>query len=213
MIIGRNAKIWTRLTTYPALRNAIALGHKDVASFEGVAGDVVWILSYAREPAQNTALFRMLKKRLSADTRVLYVSTATANVAHFTGCYTYPRVKQLAEEDAEKILGATIVRIGLVHDVSEELPGGHSAVTSVTQLAEAIAGPPPQEALLRLYKMHSKPFGSHLESNAYRVYGALQRLVGRYPCMLRPLDVLLRTLGWRWYGYLYLSNRMIEAEA
>ncbi len=212
MIIGRNAKIWAQLATYPALQGAIALGHKDVASFEGAPGDVVWILSYAREPAQNSALFETLKERLAAGTRVVYVSTATANVAQMTGCYTYPRVKRLAEEDATKILDARIVRIGLVHETPEELPAGHSAVTSVAQLAEAMAAPPSQEALLRLYEMQSRPFGSGLESTAYSVYGALQRLVGRHPCLLRPVDVLLRALGWRWYGYLYLSNRMIEAE-
>ena len=46
------------------------------------------------------------------------------------------------------------------------------------------------------------------EALLYRLYGRLQALCGSRPCLLRPLDLLLRGLGMRWYGYTHLSNRL-----
>lgn len=210
-VIGRNSQVWKRLAAYPAVGSAgvQALGHRDVVGTTFSDEDVVWVLSYSRTPAENDALFAALRR--AGARRLVYVSTATANVAALTRCYEYPRVKAAAEA-AIKVScpEAAVVRIGVVYEDAAELPGGVTAATSLQSLAAAICAktPPPPGADSPLFSMVTRPFASPLARLAFTGYGVLMRLCGPWPCALRPLDVLLRLLGARWYGYLYMSNQL-----
>jgi hypothetical protein len=103
-----------------------------------------------------------------------------------------------------------VVRIGLIHDDLDELSAGISAATQLGDLIAAMLAPdglPDREgAAVPLYRLVERPFSNLREQAAYRAYGALIRLCGRRPCVLRPIDLLLRLIGWRWYGYFRLSN-------
>jgi hypothetical protein len=61
---------------------------------------------------------------------------------------------------------------------------------------------------VHLFKMVSRDFGSGFERTLFLIYGHVQWLLRRFPCALRPVDLVLRALGYRWYGYLLLSNRL-----
>lgn len=211
VVIGRNSVLWSRiagrvLTERP---DSLAIGHRDVADgLQLSAGDCVWIFSYSPDANANRQLFARLK-RLGAG-RYVYLSTATANIADDTSCYRYPRVKAEAERDAARMLDAAAVRIGLIYDDPAELPAGTNAATRLDDLiAEMVKFDcPAQETgtVVSLYRLVERPFGSGVERAAFAAYGALLRLCGRYPCLLRPIDLLLRSVGWHWYGYLRLSN-------
>lgn len=211
VVIGRNSVLWSRikdrvLTQRP---DSLAVGHRDVADgLQLSANDCVWIFSYAPDADANRQLFERLK-RLGAG-RYVYLSTATANIASDIPCYRYPRAKAEAERDAARTLDAAIARIGLIYDEPAELPAGISAATRLDDLIAAMVQPdcPSQEGgrAAPLYRLVERPFGSNAEWAVFAVYGALLRFSGRYPCLLRPIDLLLRSMGWRWYGYLRLSN-------
>ena len=81
----------------------------------------------------------------------------------------------------------------------------------VSELADFMMAPNwPQELGRRKHLFHvvSRPFAGDIERLLYRVYGRLIMALRRYPCALRPIDMLLRALRMRWYGYVYLSNRL-----
>lgn len=207
IIVGRNSKVWRDLSADPRLSGCIAIGHADVSTFEFTAGDRVWILSYSRDMNDNIALFDLLAASQAKE--FVYVSTATANVAALTQCFGYPRVKHACEKAAQAKLEAHVVAIGVVYDRAEALPGGTTMASSLDSIATAISAArcaPGHRT--NLFEPVARPFKSPIEKIAYRTYGALQQAAWRWPCLLRPVDVILRALGWRWYGYLYLSNRL-----
>lgn len=207
IIVGQNSRVWKALSDDPRLAACVAIGHADAADFAFDEADIVWILSYSRDMAQNEALFAALAR--AGAKRCIYASTATTNVDAATRCYEYPRVKRACERLSRSKLGSRTVSIGVVYRDAAELPAGTTMATSLDQLARAIAMPVGTEAdHINLFEPVTRPFTSRAERLAFRLYGALQKLAGGWPCMLRPLDVVLRILGWRWYGYLYLSNRL-----
>ncbi len=209
VIVGRNSAVWRRLRDIAPgpSAGALALGHADVAAADIKADDVVWILSYSRDPAENRALFETLK--LKGAERCYYLSTATANVAAVTRCFSYPRAKADAEADARRVLDAQVVRVGVVYGEATELPAGCCAATSLEEIAACIFGTAaPRTPRRDLFHMVERPFRSGLEQRLHKLYGALLAAAGAYPCLLRPFDLLLRTAGYRWYGYLYLSNQL-----
>lgn len=167
------------------------------------------MLSYSRLPAENAALLDVLRKAGVGE--VVYVSSSSVIVSRRTACYEYPRVKLRAELDALGLPNARVLTIGLMYDEPGELPGGADVATSYAELAAFVAAPEwPDDAgrRKRLFRIVRQPFAHAAERWAYRVYGQLLRWSGRFPCLLRPLDLLLRALGARWYGYVHLSNSL-----
>ena len=191
-----------------ARRTAVGIGHSEIGSFAFEPDDEVWIGSYAPNDAGNRAMLTQLAARPVR--HVSYISTATANIAATISCYRYPRVKAHAEATARELLDARIVRIGLVFDEVHELPAGTNAATALSGLAATMLGDAVaigNDGIVHHYSLVTRPFNNALERLTQRLYGVVIGLTGRRPCVLRPIDRVFSLIGWRWYGYLYLSNR------
>lgn len=210
VVVGRNSVLWSRIADrLLALRpDTLAVGHGDLANLRLESADRLWIFSYAPDAEANRALFDRIAA-LGAGHHV-YLSSATANIADRIRCYRYPAVKAQGEKDAADCLNAATVRIGLIYDDPDELPGGVSAATRLDDLVALMAAGGPcsddERGVIHLYRLVDRSFSGVFERASYRVYCALLRLTGTRPCLLRPLDLVLRILGWRWYGYFRLSN-------
>ena len=125
--------------------------------------------------------------------------------------YAYPRAKKLAEDEAIRLPMGKVVVLGLVVQDESALPGGCNAATTIADIARFMLAPDWPDAHGRrkaLLRQVNRPFRHAPEAALYRLYGVLMRAAGRRPCLLRPLDLLLRLLGMRWYGYTYLSNQL-----
>lgn len=210
IIIGKNSAVWRGLAHAEgiAAKFSTALSHGEVGAFPFSPGDEVWIFSYAPTDAGNTQLIEALA---AAGVRnAVYVSSASVIATDVTDCYRYPRVKKRAELEAQKQLGASIVRLGLVYTQPHELPAGSNMATSIGRIADFMLQPalPPPGTIVNLFENTDRPFSGRVEQSLYSWYGSLQSAAGRWPCLLRPIDYILRGLGMKWYGYVYLSNRL-----
>lgn len=211
IVLGRSSAVWQRLAREPALSAwaTAAIGHADMARFAFTPADRVWVLSYSRMPAENLALLQRLD---SAGVReIVYVSSASTIVSRATRCYEYPRVKQQAEDAALALPNARVLTIGLMHDDPAELPSGANIATRYAELAAFMRTPEWPDANGRgkhLFGVIHRPYRHAVERWLARAYGAALTATGSRPCLLRPVDLLLRLLGMRWYGYTFLSNRL-----
>ena len=214
VILGRHSKVWAGLKAHPLLARCVrcVIGHRELASFVIEPGDTVWVLSYSRKPDHNSALLARL--RTAPAHEIVYVSSSSTIVCGVTACYDYPRVKHLAEIEARSLPNGRVLTLGLVYERESGLPGGINVATSIDQLATFMLQPEWPDGggrSKRLFDVVQRPFGSAAEAAMYRAYGRMQSLAGRWPCVLRPLDAMLRALGWRWYGYTFMSNRLWAA--
>jgi hypothetical protein len=211
VIVGKNSAIWRVLRNEPRIAEAfpVTLGHAELDQARFSPYDRVWVLAYSRSPGENVEMLARLKAAGARD--VVYFSTATTNVASLTRCYNYPTVKLEAERAAREMLNARILTLGVLYQTPADLPAGRTMATSFVQLADFLLDPrwpeDPNERVL-LFEPVDRPFSGPLERAAFSVYGALIWSLRRWPCVLRPIDSLIRALRWRWYGYVYLSNRL-----
>jgi hypothetical protein len=169
----------------------------------------VWVFSYSNQSAENALLLNYLKQAGVAE--VVYVSSSSTIVCNLTACYKYPRIKHHAELQTLNLPNAKVLTIGLMFDELTQLPAGTNVATRFEELAEFIHAPSWPSARGRrnhLLRVVHRPFQHTWERWAYRGYGFLMQAVGCWPCVLRPVDFLLRALGARWYGYVYLSNKL-----
>lgn len=209
IVVGRNSKVWQGLARDPQLSRKIgpAIGHRQTAAFEFRPNDRVWVFSYSRDERENAALLQALHG--AGVSELVYVSSSSTRVVAETNCYEYPRVKHRAELQALAHPAGKVLTIGLVYDTLDELPAGENIATSLGELAEFMQAPhwpDGQERRKYLFRSVPRPFVSGLEQASYRVYGKVIFALRRYPCLLRPIDLLLRALNVRWYGYVYLST-------
>jgi hypothetical protein len=211
VVIGRNSRVWRSAESNPriAQRFRTAIGHSDLANFAFERTDRVWVFSYSRIAAENRAMLARLQAAQVAS--VVYVSSATTIVSAHTDCYEYPRIKRLAETDARRMVDARVLVLGIVVDREEQLPSGRSAATLQRKIDDFLLAPHwPDDGgtRIRLFEMIDRPFTRAWEHVAHRMYDSLQWTLRRWPCALRPIDVVLRACGVRWYGYVNLSNRL-----
>lgn len=211
IVLGSNSVVWRRLSADARIAKRVvhAIGHRDMAAFEFTANDRLWVFSYSRREDENSALLARLCEAGVAE--IIYLSSSSTCVAAKTSCYEYPRVKRQADLRVTEMPNGRVLTVGLIYGAEEELPAGENVATSIRELAEFMlapnwpAGNGNRKNLLRAVK---RPFSNRLEKILYRSYGAAIMAAGRYPCLLRPIDLILRSLGMRWYGYVYLSNRV-----
>jgi hypothetical protein len=211
VVIGRNSSVWRKSRANRAISERFkkAIGHDEVSAFTFTSVDRVWVFSYSRKPAENSRLLDVLES--AAVHEVVYVSSAATIVTRLTRCYGYPTVKQIAEDEARRRLNARVLILGLVVDRVDELPPGLNAATLQGAIEEFLLAPRwPDDGgrSMRLFKTVDVPFTRAWEARLHRAYTELQWVVRYWPCVLRPVDVMLRALGIRWYGYVNLSNRL-----
>jgi hypothetical protein len=210
VVIGCHSKVWRRAVQNArvAQRFTVAVGHNEVSRFHFTPDDRVWVFSYSRIPDENVRLLSTLQT--AAVREVVYISSASTIVTTLTRCYEYPRVKQEAEQEAQRRLHARVLMLGLVYAQISELPAGATVATSQATLEQFLLDPkwPEGHGRVHLFGVVKRPFSGPLEALLYRGYGALQWAFRSWPCVLRPLDYLLRAAGVRWYGYIHLSNRL-----
>lgn len=211
VVLGRNSKVWRALSRLPGVSDTFehVIGHLQLDRFEFTRQDRVWVLSHSRDPRENS---RMLQRLLDSPVeQVVYISSASTIVLNVTRCYSYPLTKGLAEDRVLRDARGRVLTIGLVYEDAAELPSGRCVATHVEELARFMKSPKwgdRNDATTQLFRLVDRPFRSSLEHVAYRVYGSLISRLDRYACLLRPFDAALRLLGYRWYGYTFLSNRL-----
>ena len=211
VVLGNGSKVWRALSQIEALATRFqhSISHRDLEAFEFLPTDRVWVLSYSRIVRENEAIARRLDAAKVRE--VIYISSSSTIVNELTSCYEYPRVKQQAELAVLEMAQARILTIGLMYDAEHELPAGDNIATSYGELAAFMLAPDwsgSQQRRKQLFRVVSRPFAGSVESHLFRFYGRLMRSAGRRPCLLRPMDLALRALKCRWYGYVYLSNRL-----
>lgn len=211
VVVGKNSFLWQKLSQRDDVKGAdfVALGHSELSAFEFRRDDRVWLFSYSkREDENNRMIDFLISARVSS---IVYLGSSSSIVVEVTNCYQYPRVKADAESRVlESPIGFSVV-LGMVVHCDDELPGGTSVVTTIDELAEFLLSPtwPSDESHRRLlFRQVVRPFSSMTERKLYSAYGHMMAKVGAFPCVLRPIDFLLRSLNFRWYGYTYLGNRL-----
>jgi len=211
VVVGRHSTVWRAAASNPSVasRFRVQIGHAELPQFGFTHDDRVWVFAYSLLPSENSRLLATLKA--AAVREVVYVSSASTIVVRVTRCYQYPLVKQHAEDEARRLLSARILTLGIVYQNLAELPAGDMVATSQATLQEFLLAPhwPDDGATtMRLFEIVRRPFRAGGEALLQRSYARVQWLVRRWPCVLRPLDYLLRACGFRWYGYVCLSNRL-----
>ena len=211
VIVGSNSRVWQRVRRSDSARfdRVAAIGHAAVPNWSFRADDEVWVLSYANSERGNSELLDALAARGVG--RMVYVSTVSTRVCEVTSFYRYPRIKLAAERHARAVHGATVVVLGLVCADQREAPAGLSMVTWLSELADLMHDGIRQDQVgttILLAKPVHQPFCSRFEEIMYRCYGQLIGACGPWPFLLRPLDLVLKHLGCRWYGYFRVGNQL-----
>lgn len=219
LIVGSNSRVWAALSAHidnqKLKKNFHAVSSQDIfdlsPSLLRRSFSRAVVFSYSRDLAENMKLLRNLRLFVPS---VIYISTCSVIAADRGYPYKYPRVKRAVEifaRDSKLFECLHIIRLGMVEGTFE--PGSLKGIykyTTLAMIAQFIQTPVCQNRtsvrFQNLYRIVENPIGHGLESLCFKCY---RRAILFHPvmgAMLRPVDLIFRALGWRWYGYSFIAN-------
>jgi len=205
-IIGKNSIL------YKQLKNSLQQNFKITRELSHQELDKV-------ERITNPLIFSFDKKSLKSNIKMLktisdksigqsiYVSTSAIHAHSICRYYKYPKIKKNIENYLIEKTNVSILRFGVLKSKSN-LEGfvGHTMITSTNMFAESInmfhCG---ANRINECYKRtYIKPTSS-LQKIILLLLKKLLFLKGFY-VLLRPLDLFLKLINFKNYGYSFLSN-------
>jgi hypothetical protein len=211
LIIGKNSKIWNKIKKDIKKNRVITEISHDQLRFlkKQKRFDEIWIFGYSINVNEN---YDLLHSAVSIKyKKCFYFSSKTTNICQVTKDYKYPMIKKISEDFLKRYNNTYIVRLGLVYGKTSDIPGGGSYVTSYKEIIKFINQDKRRiwyNKDIDLAKLIIKNFSSEFERAVYKLYGLILMSGLFRPILLRPIDLILRLIGWRWYGYFYLSNNI-----
>lgn len=221
LVVGSNSSLWAALCESPILQNQnsginfFAVSSRDIYGlspelFQFSFSHAV-VFSYSRKLEENMKLLRNLRLLVR---NVIYISTCSVIAANKGYLYTYPRAKREVEvfaRDSNLFECLRILRLGMVEGTFDaDSMTGRFKYTSlemiVREIERSCSNDRTKVSFENLYVSAERPFDSRMEELCFKIYCRMLQWNFVMGVVMRPLDVVFRALGWRWYGYNCLVN-------
>ena len=211
IIIGKNSNLYKNYKNDFLSFFDFAISHNEIASFHFLPNDFIFVLSYPRSISGIKKMVILMKQL--KNNKILLLSTCSAILNNITSCYYYPKIKFLQEKYFSKTFHNLIIfRVGTV--IRKNDYDNYYGLCVINDkvffrmIREFIKRNPKEQLVTRFDILDFK--GSFFESHLYDIYCRLIFSLIPFPCILRPLDVILRLFNIRWYGYGALTKIMSE---
>jgi hypothetical protein len=216
LIVGKNSKIFGLLIEHLRQNKSLTI---DSVSGKAIVDDkleikssfdYVLVLSYSKISRDN---FVLLDRISHCSKNIIYISTLAA-ISHELGYrYRYPSVKREAEIyllNNSNYSDVQIIRIGTILDSSKvnNLYGSYK-YTNVEDLFLQIEEKIKNKSQARLVSVFSVGMGRKREGIHDIIYKSYRRILLWSPLsaiLIRPFDMVLKVLGYEWYGYSCIVN-------
>jgi hypothetical protein len=211
IIIGKNSKLFKNYSVEFTERFDFFLSHTDIERFKFESNDCVLLLSYPNSKPQLDIMKNSLLKLTHS--KVIILSTCAVIVSKLTNCYFYPKIKLLQEKYVAEVLNNFLIyRVGTIvreRDYNKYI--GTCVLDSkvfFNELDSFIKFDFEHRIITSVKTLDFE--GGTIEKFIYKNYCFLISTLSFCPCILRPLDLILRIFGRSWYGYGALTRIMME---
>jgi hypothetical protein len=208
-IIGRNSRLYNelRLSKNCFDLNIREYGYRDVEEVEIIENPIVF--AYSRNLKEN--LLFLNKIAMKCRGKFIYISSTAVTAHKYISFYHYPKLKYEGEQYVATLSNSCIIRVGVTVKSVDMLKGycGRTKATTYERLSNAI----------RLVSMHSTDTGIIDATEiiyvkgvcVYRAIHSAQIFVFKYSkitfWLLRPFLFFFRAIGYKNYGYTFISNQ------
>ncbi|CAM8346238.1 hypothetical protein MCERHM63_00828 [Candidatus Methylopumilus planktonicus] len=207
ILIGKNSGLYRNFKLYFDGFIDEAISHRDLHKIKFSKSDVLIILSFTFNKNSQDYFINLLKK--TSASQVIVFSTAACLVSEKIKCYAYPDFKLQSEKNFMKAIPETVIfRFGTIIDYQSRHFYRGTYVTEISDVVNAIKSAIKLNLKSKVISMYSFCKFTNKNSFEYLLYKFYCKLILRMscPCLLRPLDLILRLVfGYKWYGYGALS--------
>lgn len=211
IIIGKNSNLYKEFRYEFDDIFDLAISHKDLQNFGTKKTDIYFILSYGQSEKEMSQLLNEIKK--IKHNNVILLSTSAVIVSKYSQCYSYPRLKMMQENFfIKKMSNFIIYRVGTVLRKNNLYQNRGTCVLNSNlffkTLKKLLSGEFVSQVVQEYEFVEIKK--NTFESIIYLIYTVTIRLFYRFPCVLRPIDLMLKILNYPWYGYGTLSLKLLR---
>jgi len=198
LVVGKNSKVVADLKL--DREEYICVSHTDVNEFKvrGFFEDAI-VFSYSKSLQENIKLLNNISRYTD---NIIYISTTSTVYSSAGMLYQYPTVKLVTENylrNTKIFKNVLIIKLGIVisNDTVWKKPG-HYQITRTGLLKTALKQTQ-QTGQIECWEKTKIDFDNWLEKFMFVLYKKIQcRRTWR---LLRLIDLILKYMGYRWYGY------------
>ena len=203
-IIGCNSILYKNLKPKLSNFNINELSHKDLNSVNEIVNPIVFSFS-KNSLLENIAMIDIITKK--AKGKIIYISTTAVLACNITEQYFYARAKKNIENYIITKDSIAIIRIGMVENLFDRTKiCGQIKYSSIAKIVSCIKDAYERDnKIINAWEtIHIK--GSILNNIFLKVEFFLLKILKSYFFYTRPVDLILKILGFNNYGYTFLSN-------
>lgn len=205
LIVGKNSVIVKNLlknfTDLPLFFDVVS--HSELFSLK-LYYDKCYIFSYSLSEIDNQKIIDWCCANCN---KVYYISSSSVIVAKHGELYSYPKIKMLAEEyGCANYKNFYIRRLGYV--VSNEKKEYYISYTTEINDIHKILLSNDNVSVENIFNINPNLKKNKIKSKIIMGYSLFQYWIMPASILLRPIDLILKILGIRSYGYTSLGDRL-----
>lgn len=209
-VIGKNSKLYKSLDISNLKKNfnIVELSHAEVNDLETVENPIIF--SFSNDIKQNDVFLEMISsKRIG---KIIYISSIAAEVYERFGFYKYPEIKYSGEKKIFPLQDSVLLRIGIVesfHDIYNSFYGTVKLTTNklIVTLIHDILMIPDNRKIINCWQ-ETFIDGKKLYSMIFFFQKKIFKFSPFVFFMFRPFLILYRFIGYKNYGYTFISNNL-----
>jgi len=202
LIIGKNSRLVNQLGINKKNNIIKLISHSDIQNElnSGVVYKNIFLFSFSYKMQENMSMIEKIKL-FSVESEVYIISSTSVFAYRISPFYKYPGIKSKMDSYAISN-GFHILRIGYVVDDERSLNSGEYLITHPNDICDFIDSPlkASKSRAVDLFKYVNLPMNIFYKI-FYSVYLFALFHLGRYAFVLRPVDLILKVAGVKWYGY------------
>jgi hypothetical protein len=207
ILVGKNSGLYRNFKLYFDDFIDEAISHNDVHNFKFSKSDVLIILSYSFNTNLQRYFIGLLKK--TSVNQIIVFSTVACLVSEKIKCYAYPDLKLQSEKNFRRSIPRTVIfRFGTIIDGQSRYVYRGTYVTEISDVVNGVKSAIKLHLKSKVISIYNFCEFNNKNCFEYLLYQYYYKVISRmsYPCLLRPLDLILRIVfGYKWYGYGVLS--------
>lgn len=209
-IVGSSSKLYNNLNKQLlySLFNVIEIRHNDIYNVKSITNPIIF--AYSKENYKNLDFLKTIEtKRIG---KIIIIDSTASDVYLILKYYNYPKIKYTSREYVSSLKNSYIIKVGVTVNNINDLKGyyGSVKITTYANILKSIENIFFDSSVKNIDTTINIFFnGPFLFKIIFRIQSLVYNINPTLFYLMRPSLIIFKKIGYKNYGYTFISNKII----